>query len=475
MSMLYIRDKVTHKIFYVEEQYSSLIWNERYQEAGDFELEIPLKKANVMNYAIGNYLTLDDSPESMIIESREIDDSVDEPLFKVKGRSVSTLLDRRVNASRLFDLFAGSVKYEGPANTVLAEMFDKEVNNPVIYKHQYYHHPDDKPKSEWTLSDWSNLVPGLGKVTIPAMQTDPPEHYWEDYNIIRIVEDSDVNRSSLPVTLKCGVSANISTYRSKIETIYSLLCIICKQNYLGFKSYFDSNNRIIIEVYKGTNRSSSGSLSPVIFSPIMDNVTRINYFDDYSNYKTTGFAYSDGYINYTRRTGADKFFEGYQIIGDTTKTGLDLYGVDVDVREEVSVTSLANVEEVNFDSLREDSGNSSEDPSSEEPTFSSPEVKWMAYFDAIAQKVYSTGVAKFDEEEYEIVETSEGEVDAIARYRYGVDYNLGDMVDINDLDGAIVMTAYISEAVRSYDQDGYIVTPNFKNMLEYDDGEEDKE
>ena len=158
MSMLYIRDKVTHKIFYVEEQYSSLIWNERYQEAGDFELEIPLKKANVMNYAVGNYLTLDDSPESMIIESREIDDSVEEPLFKVKGRSLSTLLDRRVNASRLFDLFAGSVKYEGPANTVLAEMFDKEVNNPVIYKHQYYHHPDDKPKSEWTLSDMSNLT-----------------------------------------------------------------------------------------------------------------------------------------------------------------------------------------------------------------------------------------------------------------------------------------------------------------------------
>ena len=179
MSMLYIRDKVTHKIFYVEEQYSSLIWNERYQEAGDFELEIPLKKANVMNYAIGNYLTLDDSPEAMIIESREIDDSVDEPLFKVKGRSVSTLLDRRVNASRLFDLFAGSIKYEGPANTVLAEMFDKEVNNPVIYKHQYYHHPDNKPVSEWTLEDRSNLVPGLGKVTVPTMgYPDPPEHYW---------------------------------------------------------------------------------------------------------------------------------------------------------------------------------------------------------------------------------------------------------------------------------------------------------
>ena len=475
MSMLYLRKKDSHKIFAIEEKYSSLVWTERYQEAGDFELEIPLKVANIMNYAVGNYISLDDSPDSMIIESREIDDSVKEPIFRVKGRSVSSLLDRRVNASRLFDLFAGAVKYEGPANTVLSEMFDKEINNPIMYKHQYYHHPEDKPKSDWELSDLSKLIPGLGKTTTTMIGSDPPEHYWEDYNVIRIVKDNEVGRSPLPLTLKCNVTTNISTYRSKIETVYSLLCAICKQNYLGFRSYFDLNNNIVVEVYRGTNRSSSGLLSPVIFSPIMDNVTRIDYFDDYSNYKTTGFVFSDAYINYTRRTDLDKFFEGYQIVGDTTKTGVDRYGVDVDVREEVSVTSLANADEVNFDSLKDDSGDSSDETETTEPTFSSPEAKWNAYFDAIAQKVYDTGVAKFDEQEYEIVETSEGEVDAIARYRYGEDYDLGDMVEINDLDGAIVMTAYISEAVRSYDQDGYIVTPNFKNMTEYDDGKEDEE
>ena len=36
------------------------------------------------------------------------------------------------------------------------------------------------------------------------------------------------------------------------------------------------------------------------------------------------------------------------------------------------------------------------------------------------------------------------------------------------------MSAYIDEAVRSYDTNGIIVTPNFKNVLDYDDGGEEE-
>ena len=34
------------------------------------------------------------------------------------------------------------------------------------------------------------------------------------------------------------------------------------------------------------------------------------------------------------------------------------------------------------------------------------------------------------------------------------------------------MTAIIDEVVRSYDKTGFIVTPNFKNMEDYDYGSE---
>ena len=51
---------------------------------------------------------------------------------------------------------------------------------------------------------------------------------------------------------------------------------------------------------------------------------------------------------------------------------------------------------------------------------------------------------------------------------------MGDKVNISDERGNIYMTAYIDEVVRSYDDQGIIITPNFKNVLDYDDGREDE-
>ena len=62
----------------------------------------------------------------------------------------------------------------------------------------------------------------------------------------------------------------------------------------------------------------------------------------------------------------------------------------------------------------------------------------------------------------------------MVRYKYGVDYFMGDRVDITNANG-FVMTGIIDEVVKSYDTDGVLITPNFKNMTEYDWGEEETE
>ena len=54
---IYVRNKSDRKIFYIEEKYSSLVWTERYQESGDFVLDIPLNSANFDVYKIGNYIS----------------------------------------------------------------------------------------------------------------------------------------------------------------------------------------------------------------------------------------------------------------------------------------------------------------------------------------------------------------------------------------------------------------------------------
>ena len=59
----------------------------------------------------------------------------------------------------------------------------------------------------------------------------------------------------------------------------------------------------------------------------------------------------------------------------------------------------------------------------------------------------------------------------MVRYEFGKDYFLGDTVELSN-DNGVVMTAVIDEVVRSYDADGFIVTPNFKSMEDYDYGSE---
>lgn len=452
MSMLYIRDKTSHKIFYVEEEYSSLIWTERYQEAGDFELEIPLKVANVNNYSVGNFLTLDDSRDSMVIESREIDDNVEEPIFRVKGRSASVLLDRRVNASRILDLYKESIEYVGDAVLVLTKMFEDELIKPILNYWAFFKRIDNGPITGSETD--SDLEPGVA--------SDGYGNY-KKYTVIKMVtEEYPPERKILPIkyNFNFSESIHIDTIRYKIDTIYELLSIIAKQNYLGFRSYFNSDNDLVIEVYRGVDHSPEKKvLDPVIFNPIMDNVTRIDYFDDYSNYKNVYFSYSDGVVLFDRGT-LPFLNNGFGYGGDTYISGFDRYEIPIDISDEISFASLSS------DSI---------DTSIEgEQTTYDEAQRWDEYAIKVMNKAASVAKSKYEEGEYKTIETSEGEVDALVRYKYGEDYDIGDVVYITTMDGSIAMSAYISETVMSYDSDGIVITPNFKNMAEYEDARDDE-
>lgn len=460
MAILYVRNKSDHKIFHIEESFSSLVWTERYQECGDFVLEIPLNAANVDVYAIGNYLTLDDSTESMVIESRSIDDEAEEPLLEVTGRSLSSLLSRRTIMSRVIDLQQENIVLEGSIDDTIGKLFEDNITSPIIQEYAFFTDPEGRKLSE--VPAGVALVEGF---------TPPPDPFtvygrrqWVYYNVIRVVERPRVDRS-LPITFKSSVTGiHIEQTFSEMKTVYDALVAICKKHYLGFKSYFDENNNIVVELIQGKNRSSfNNNLSPVIFNPVMDNISYVNYFDDYSECKTTGISYSDWYINYYVYAAQIKIYQGYNWVVDETKTGFDRYEIPFDVRSEVSVKSLQNDPDMELVY-----GESSEE-TVEDPRTTS---EWEQYYDAIEKKVISTGESKYDDGDYEPVCTSEGAIDPLVRYKFEEDYFIGDQVELTNENG-IIMTAYISEAVKSYDQNGIVVTPAFTNMTKYDTGEEE--
>lgn len=79
------------------ENFKSLIWTDRFQEAGDFELVVPASLEAVEIYKQNYYLWNSDSEHVMIIEQIEIESNAEDgDLMTLKGRSLESLLDRRI-------------------------------------------------------------------------------------------------------------------------------------------------------------------------------------------------------------------------------------------------------------------------------------------------------------------------------------------------------------------------------------------
>lgn len=79
------------------DEYISLIWTNRYAEAGDFELYVAATVDNVSIFKTGMYLSNTLSEHLMIIETIEIKSDIEEVAkLLVTGRSLESLLARRI-------------------------------------------------------------------------------------------------------------------------------------------------------------------------------------------------------------------------------------------------------------------------------------------------------------------------------------------------------------------------------------------
>lgn len=467
MPVLYIRDRSTREIIHIEESFSSLVWTERYQEAGDFVLDIPLDVIDFSFYKIGNYISMDESLESMIIETIEITEQMESPVVELSGRTASILLDRRVNASRVFDVYARSiatlrmqkpvtkasvVRYSGTISSIFQQMMDEEIVNPTMPYYSWWHKVEIEGVNEaWypgydpSLSDtWLKIVPGKDSA---------PYRVIPGFVFQSLIEND---------------TSSVTKEYSELKSLYDMFVQISKENMTGFRSIIDGNNNIVIQAFKGTDRTTAQKvLDPLIFNPIMDNISYVNYFEDKSDYKSTGFAYSDSGISYYRKTkmydgiAYNLIYNGYTWNCGSEESGYDRYEVPFNLMSDVSITQLDS------DSIDSGAVDTNPDDDIEEKVSS-----WKEYYDKIQAKIDSTADERYEEGDYEFVKTSEGSIDPLVRYAFDKDYFIGDIVEIFNSNGT-VMTAIIDEVVRSYDADGFIVTPNFKNMVEYDYGEED--
>ena len=92
---VYVLDKDFTLVGSVD-SYNSFIWTERYAEAGDFELSMPASFNAINLLQQDRYIRIKDSDTLMIIEKIEVKTENRAQHMIVSGRSIVSILDRRV-------------------------------------------------------------------------------------------------------------------------------------------------------------------------------------------------------------------------------------------------------------------------------------------------------------------------------------------------------------------------------------------
>lgn len=344
------------------DHFTSLIWTDRYQEYGDFELTMPMNSSLLTYIKKGNYLWLKDSEHAMIIDRLEIDTDVDSGArLIVSGKSLESILNRRIvwNQTRL----------RGKIDPGIKRLMDDAFIKPT----------DEQRKVE-------NFVYQLS----------------EDEAINDIVIDKQYS----------GVE------------IYEVVVELVKFYGLGFKMVLNNNNQFVFSLYKGKDRTYAQFKNPyVIFSPNFDNIISSEYFETNENEKNIALvAGEDKNLGNGRQT---------LVIGEVK--GLERRELYVDARDIQS-------------EVYDDEGNESQ----------IPEYEYLALLRA-------RGLENMLEYKSEIAFT--GEAETSRSFKYGRDFFMGDIVQVEDGYGH-EHKARIIELIFSQDESGVQIYPTFQVVEE---------
>jgi len=347
------------------DDYYSLTWTERYFEAGDFELELPISYDQDNIIKIGNYLSIDDSTaaQAMLIENIRPYNDGDKTALVVSGHGAEYLLHQRMIPD-----------------------VQTRVGTSVEDLMQLY--------IQWHASncvDTDRIIPQIYNVFQTPTITTP---YYEVIGEINL---------------------------------YDLIVQMAKATGVGWKLTWQLGGFLFI-AYEGLNRSWTQSPvvnNPVIFSDVFDNVISSSFYMSQGDTANLCRVLCPEEVTYT---DVDVWEEGKG----------EPIGID---RHEMLLTT--QLDRYGVTPPLDDAG--------------------------VLQILQVRGRAELNSKKMRGV--FEGDFDINAPFRFGVDFNMGDMVDCY-LQGRLSI-ARVVELVRTYSPDGkktllsmdFSVNPDFPHII----------
>lgn len=218
------------------------------------------------------------------------------------------------------------------------------------------------------------------------------------------------------------------------ENVYEAVEALCQATDIGFRVLPSGAGGFEFELYKGVDHSYDQNEVPyVVFSPSFENLYELSYLKSYADYKNT--VYSIG---------------TYQKEVEVTETDDEGNESTYTTYEETEVTTWADSESSEATGLNRreiflDNNSLNEDEQGGE------ESKWVE----VAAQKGSEELAQ-----YKTTTAFEGELDAVRQFVLGKDFDIGDIVQVENEFG-ITGKVYISEIVISHDDTGLTITPTF--------------
>lgn len=393
------------------DQYESFNWTDRYNECGEFELTLLADKDSFDIIKTDYYLYFDQSEKKyMIIEGLEIKTDYEKGnRLIVTGRSLESILDRRI-------------------------IWDK---TRFILQHNFQNSVLQLITNAFLKADTRFGTAAATNRQIADMVITP------------------VYDSSTTDLLEHKIKMDAVEYWG--ENIYEILVDLCKSRdpEVGFKiirrkthsgdrpyTEGDTSEKLAFSLYIGTDRSSDNTagLQPVIFSPYFENISDTDYYESVKTFKTTCLIVGQDKTNDQGVVTSTPTTSVYR--GKTSASYKGLY------RRE-AFCDASNVPRT----YRENNVEKEYDEKTE-------------YKPALREE----GRKLMREDSNRSVKTFEGEVDYRTTYIYGVDYFLGDIVDVADIFGHEIQ-ARITEVTFSDDEEGFSITPTFSMFDEEINGD----
>lgn len=235
---IYILDALLRPVDIVDE-FISIIWTERYNRMGDFELVLISSSANYKRFVLDTMISIPDSKRVMQVKTVEETIDVDQGhVLRIKGYELTSILNDRA-------LVALSVGTGDP--------------------YPYYN-----------LTGWTPM--GLLEYFFFGICV------WGDVDsddVIPFVEDQYVPGLYPPSNIPQPLPVD-PVWSQKPASVYSGVCDVSDAYDIGFRLYKDPNAaRLFFEAYTGNDRTTAQlDYPPVIFSEDMANLQNTSEYSD---------------------------------------------------------------------------------------------------------------------------------------------------------------------------------------------------